>query len=98
MNTRLFQLSTKTYKTSNLTTVNAIFQNDDKIGSVYAVLTNPCEDIVLLSVSWNGLIFYKDYTKDDNTRNTNNFTPNEKSVTDDLSELLAINITKAIYG
>lgn len=51
MNTRLFQLSTKTYKTSNLTAVNAIFQNDDKIGSAYAVLTNPYEDIVLLSVS-----------------------------------------------
>lgn len=97
MNTRLFQLSTKTYKTSNLTAVNAIFQNDDKIGSVYAVLTNPYEDIVLLSVSWSDVSFYKDYTTDNNSRNNNTFTPNEKNLTDDLSELLSINITKAIY-
>lgn len=97
MNTRLFQLSTKTHKTSNLTTVNAIFQNDDKLGTAYAVLTNPNEDIVLLSVSWNGLIFYKDYTTDNNSKNNNNFTLREKSVIDDLSELLSINITKAIY-
>ena len=97
MNTRLFQLSTKTYKTSNLTAVNAIFQNDDKIGMVYAILTNPYEDIVLLNVSWSGVSFYKDYTTDNNPMNTNNCTSNEKSMVDELSELLAINITKCIY-
>ena len=97
MNTRLFQLSTKTYKTSNLTAVNAIFQNDDRIGMVYAVLTNPYEDIVLLSVSWSVVSFYKDYTTYNNPRNNNTFTSNEKSMVDELSELLSINITKAIY-
>ena len=97
MNTRLFQLSTKTYKTSNLTAINAIFQNDDKIGMVYAVLTNPYEDIVLLSVSCSDVSFYKDYTGKI-SKDINTFTPNEKSVVDELSELLSINITKCIYG
>lgn len=97
MNTRLTQLSTNTYKTSNCTSVNAIFQNDDKIGMVYAVLTNSYEDIVLLSVSWSGVSFYKDYTGKISI-DTNTFTSNEKNVVDELSELLSINITKCIYG
>lgn len=96
MKTRLLQLSTNTYKASTISTVNAIFRNDDKIGMVYVVLTNPNEDIVLLSVSWNGLSFYKDYTGKI-SKDTNTFTPNEKSVVDELSELLSINITKCIY-
>lgn len=97
MNTRLTQLSTNTYKTSNHTSVNAIFQNDDKIGMVYAVLTNSYEDIVLLSVSWSSVSFYKDYTGKISI-DTNTFTSNEKNVVDELSELLSINITKCIYG
>ena len=97
MNTRLSQLATNTYTTSNRTSVNVIFQNDDKIGMVYVVLTNSYEDIVLLSVSWSGVSFYKDYTGKI-SKDTNTFTPNEKNVVDELSELLSINITKCIYG
>lgn len=97
MKTRLLQLSTNTYKASTISAVNAIFRNDDKIGMLYVVLTNPNEDIVLLSVSWSGVSFYKDYTGKI-SKDTNTFTPNEKSLVDDLSELLSINITKCIYG
>ena len=96
MKTRLLQLSTNTYKASTISAVNAIFRNDDKIGMIYVVLTNPNEDIVLLSVSWSGVSFYKDYTGRI-SKDTNTFTPNEKSVVDELSELLSINITKCIY-
>lgn len=96
MKTRLLQLSTNTYKASTISSVNAIFRNDDKIGMIYVVLTNPNEDIVLLSVSFSGVSFYKDYTGKI-SKDTNTFTPNEKSVVDELSELLSINITKCIY-
>ena len=96
MKTRLLQLSTNTYKASTISAVNAIFRNDDKIGMVYVVLTNSNEGIVLLSVSWSGVSFYKDYTGRI-SKDTNTFTPNEKSVVDELSELLSINITECIY-
>lgn len=98
MKTRILQLSNKTHKTSNLITINAIFQNDDKIGVVYAVLTNPNEDIVLLHLSWDGLNFYKDYTTDDNPKNTNTFTNDEKDMLNELTEILFINITDYVCG
>lgn len=97
MNTRILGLSSKTTVMSDIVVTTAVFTNNKKTGNLLASLSKSDNSILILSVTWNAFTFYKD-TTDKNSRDTNNFTINEKNMIEELSDLTSINITDFIYG
>lgn len=97
MNTRILSLSSKTKVISDIVTTTAIFTYNNKTGNLLAVLSKSDNSILILSVTWNAFTFYKDTTAK-NSRDTNNFTINEKNMIEELSNLTSINITDFIYS
>ena len=97
MNTRILGLSSKTTVMSDIVVTTAVFTNNKKTGNLLASLSKSDNSILIPSVTWNAFTFYKDTTAK-NSRDTNNFTINEKNMIEELSDLTSINITDFIYG
>lgn len=97
MNTRIIHLSVKTPMMSDVDRTTALFEYNDKLGLIDARISKSNKEILTLSINWCKFTFYIDTTTE-TTRNTNNFTDDERTMLDELSWLLSIDICSLVYG
>ena len=96
MNTLLLQLSVETIKISDTERTTALFRYNDELGLIDIVVSKSNKEIFTLSINWGKFTFYID-TKNKTTRDTNNFTDDERTMLDELSWLLSIDICSLVY-
>nr|DAK52896.1 MAG TPA: hypothetical protein [Caudoviricetes sp.] len=96
MNTLLVHLSTGAMKISDLERTTALFRYNDELGLIDIVVSKSTKEILTLSINWCKFTFYID-TKNKTTRDTNNFTDDERTMLDELSWLLSIDICSLVY-
>lgn len=97
MNTLLLQLSVETIKISDTERTTALFRYNDELGLIDIVVSKSSREILTLSINWCKFTFYID-TKNKTARDTNNFTDDERTMLDELSWLLSIDICGLVYG
>ena len=96
MNTLLVHLSKEAIKTSDLERTTALFRYNDELGLIDIVVSKSTKEILTLSINWCKFTFYID-TKNKTTKDNNNFTDDERTMLDELSWLLSIDICSLVY-